>query len=83
MLIDIVHSKTSLKLSTSFILYPFVIMVTCCGSIHHEPIDKGLYDRLAISFSINRSINYKFAISVTKKDIRCIQFITSSKPRIE
>ena len=83
MLIDIVQSKTSLSLSTSFIIYPFVIMVTCCCSIHHEPIDKGLYDRLAISFSINRSINYKFAISVTKKDIRCIQFITSSKNRIE
>ena len=43
----------------------------------------GFYDRFAISFSINRSINYKFAISVTKKDIRCIQFITSSKTRIE
>ena len=67
MLIDIVHSKTSLSLSTSFIIYPFVIMVTCCCSIHHEPIDKGLYDRPAISFSINRSINYKFPIFITKR----------------
>ena len=27
----------------------------------------GFYDRFAISFSINRSINYKFAISITKR----------------
>ena len=57
--IDIVHNKTSLSLSTSFILYPFVIMVTCCCSIHHESIDKGLYDPLAISFSMNSSIIFQ------------------------
>ena len=77
MLIDIVHSKTSLSLSTSFILYPFVIMTTRCCSIHHESIDKGLYDRLAISFLSIDLLFTNLQYLLLKYDIRCIQFIMS------